>query len=103
IMNPRFYIEKITFNDGTTLECDKNDLIVFVGANNAGKSASLREISLKFRSKINKTMVIQDITIAKDGEQNSLKNHFEKNSLFSDEGGAYFKGFGYQIGSSDID
>ena len=102
-MKPRFYVEKITFNDGTTLECDKNDLIVFVGANNAGKSASLKEISLKFRSKINKTKVIQDITIAKNGEQNSLKSHFEKNSLFSDEGGVYFKGFGYNISSGDTD
>jgi ABC-type polysaccharide/polyol phosphate transport system ATPase subunit len=50
-MNPQFFISKIIFNDSTELLCDKNDIIVFVGANNVGKSLSLKEISSKFRSK----------------------------------------------------
>lgn len=103
-MTPRFYIEKIAFNDGTTLECDKDDIVVFVGANNAGKSASLKEISQKFRSKANTSKVVTDITIARQGEQTSLKSFFENNSMFKqDSGNSSYQGFGYHISSGDID
>lgn len=103
-MTPRFYIEKITFNDGKTLECDKDDIVVFVGANNAGKSASLKEISFKFKSKQNTTKVVTDITIAQQGEHTSFKSFFEDNSILSQESGnSSYRGFGYNIQSYSID
>ncbi|WP_149243083.1 ATP-binding protein [Dyadobacter sp. 32] len=103
-MTPRFYIEKITFNDGTTLECDKDDIVVFVGANNAGKSASLKEISSKFRSKLNTSKVVTDITIGQHGEKISFKSFFENNSIFKQENGnSSYQGFGYHIYSQGIE
>ncbi|MDE5488692.1 ATP-dependent nuclease [Elizabethkingia meningoseptica] len=103
-MAPRFYIKKVTFNDGTILECDKDDIIVFVGANNAGKSASLKEISSKFRSKRILTKVVTDIDIAKEGDQISFKSFFENNSILKQESGnSSYLGFGYNIYANSID
>ena len=41
---PNIYVQSLTFNDGTTLSVNKNDIIVFVGPNNVGKSQTLKEI-----------------------------------------------------------
>ena len=41
---PGIRIKAITFSDGTRMEVDRNQIIVFVGPNNAGKSAALKEL-----------------------------------------------------------
>lgn len=42
---PGIYVREITFNDGSTVsDIGRNDIIVFVGANNVGKSQTLRDI-----------------------------------------------------------
>ena len=38
------YISKITFNNGNELEVKENDIVIFVGPNNAGKSQSLKDV-----------------------------------------------------------
>ena len=38
------YVSEITFNNGQTLEIKRNDIVIFVGPNNVGKSQSLRDI-----------------------------------------------------------
>lgn len=38
------YISQLTFNNGKTLSIQKNDIVIFVGPNNAGKSQSLKDI-----------------------------------------------------------
>ena len=38
------YISKIHFNDGTDVDIQQNDIVIFVGPNNAGKSQSLKDI-----------------------------------------------------------
>lgn len=42
---PSLSFESITFSDGQTLNFDSDEIIVFVGPNNAGKSAALRELN----------------------------------------------------------
>ena len=44
ILRPRLSFETITFSDGTVLRLEDDDIVVFVGPNNAGKSAALREL-----------------------------------------------------------
>ena len=39
LLRPRLSFETITFSDGTSLTLDEDDIVVFVGPNNAGKSA----------------------------------------------------------------
>lgn len=43
IQRPHVWTESITFSDGTTLAIGRDEIVVFVGPNNAGKSAALRE------------------------------------------------------------
>ena len=38
------YISKLIFNDNEELNVNQNDIVVFVGPNNAGKSQSLKDI-----------------------------------------------------------
>lgn len=58
------YISKIYFNDGTHVDIQQNDIIIFVGPNNAGKSQSLKDI-YTLSSKKYPTTVVSDITIKK--------------------------------------
>lgn len=57
-MRPEVYIKSITFNDSSVFDFDKKDIIVFTGANNAGKSQILREIIQNFESPSSPTKVI---------------------------------------------
>ena len=41
---PEFYISEITCGDGTQISINANDIIVFVGPNNSGKSQALKDI-----------------------------------------------------------
>ena len=43
---PSVTFESLTFSDGTTVQLDPTDIVVFIGPNNAGKSAALRELEL---------------------------------------------------------
>lgn len=38
------YISKLQFNTGKTLDIKQDDIVIFVGPNNAGKSQSLKDI-----------------------------------------------------------
>ena len=42
--DPAVTFNSITFSDGTTISLEPNDVVVFVGPNNAGKSVALREL-----------------------------------------------------------
>ena len=58
------YISKVHFNDGTYAEIQQNDIIIFVGPNNAGKSQSLKDIYALSSNK-SPTTVVSDIAITK--------------------------------------
>lgn len=62
------YISKIHFNDGTSIDIQQNDIIIFVGPNNAGKSQSLKDI-YALSSKKFPTIVVSDIAITKHTAQ----------------------------------
>ena len=58
------YISKLQFNTGESLDIKQNDIVVFVGPNNAGKSQSLKDIYTLSSQKLS-TIVISDIVITK--------------------------------------
>lgn len=58
------YISKITFNNGKDVEINKNDIVIFVGPNNAGKSQSLKDIYALSEKSI-QTTVITNVNIEK--------------------------------------
>lgn len=59
------YISKIHFNDGTDVDIQQNDIVIFVGPNNAGKSQSLKDIYMLAAEK-QQTTVVTDLTIKKN-------------------------------------
>lgn len=59
------YISKIHFNDGTDVDIQQNDIVIFVGPNNAGKSQSLKDIYMLAKEK-QQTTVVTDLTIRKN-------------------------------------
>lgn len=44
IKKPGTYISEITFNNGEKIFIEPNDIVVFVGPNNAGKSQAVKDI-----------------------------------------------------------
>lgn len=58
------YISKLTFNNGKELEIAANDIVVFVGPNNAGKSQSLKDIYALSKAKT-PSVVVSDVEISK--------------------------------------
>ena len=71
-MTTRIWLSEIQFSDNSTIAIDKNDIVVLVGPNNAGKSASLKEAGTLLRTKNIKGKVLKDITIEKDGSETEL-------------------------------
>ncbi len=61
------YISKLQFNTGEWLDIKQNDIVVFVGPNNAGKSQSLKDIYSLSSKKVS-TIVISDIETTKSEE-----------------------------------
>lgn len=78
----RGYISKLVFNNGKELDINKNDIVVFVGPNNAGKSQALSDIYALSEKKY-QTVVISDIEVIKKG---SLKQMLDITSQKSDKG-----------------
>lgn len=78
------FITEITFNNGEKLSVNHNDIVLFVGPNNVGKSQSLNDIYTKCGSAQASTVVISGIHIEKmDG---SLLSLLDKVSVPSDNG-----------------
>ena len=68
----RIYISEILLNDGTRLSINSNDIVLFVGANNAGKSQSLEDIYRLCRENDNTTIIIKDIKIVPSRRRNPI-------------------------------
>ena len=58
------FISQIQFNNGQGLDISKNDIIVFVGPNNAGKSQALKDIYALSEKKV-PSVVVSDVKITK--------------------------------------
>ncbi len=77
------YISKLIFNNGKSIKVKQDDIVVFVGANNAGKSQSLKDIYTLSSNK-SPTIVVFDIEITKSCE--SLQPFLQSISNGDDQG-----------------
>ncbi|MBR1449263.1 MAG: AAA family ATPase [Prevotella sp.] len=71
-------INQITFNNGESLDIQPNDIVIFVGPNNSGKSQSLRDIFSLAGEKTN-PIVIKNVSILK-GNSDELKTEITNHS-----------------------
>ncbi|NHO43182.1 AAA family ATPase [Acetobacter fabarum] len=99
---PSLYFDTITFSDGTILSLDEEDIIVFVGPNNAGKSAALRELE-EWVARSRPGTVVKNANLKKNGTSKELRHFLENNSQKTKvSNGFNFGGFGYNIHESHI-
>ena len=94
------YISKLYLNNGKEVDIKENDIVLFVGPNNAGKSQALKDIYEI--CKVEKpTVVVNDIDLVKyDGDIEEL---LESISIVDDSGGSKnYSGFGYSIATYSI-
>ena len=61
---PSISIEKIKFNDETSIEFKNDDIVLLVGANNVGKSRTLKDLKDDLND-LSKSKVIVDEVIYK--------------------------------------
>ncbi len=94
-------INRLEFNDGTSIDLTPRDIVVFVGPNNMGKSQSLRDInnSISFD---HGSLVVTDVDVEYHQPQ-GLRGVLENNALKSPNGQHFlYKGYGYQIHSAIV-
>ena len=90
-MKPSAYIAKIRFKSGQELQIAKGDKVVIVGANNCGKSLSLREIVSSTRGDpSNNRYLIDETDISKSGSKADFDGFLGENSDMRD-GFFYYK------------
>ncbi len=74
---PRIWISELRFSDGEAISIGKDDIVVLVGPNNAGKSATLKEATRLLKGKKLGSKVLRDITIEKVGNEAEFFDFFD--------------------------
>ncbi|MYA87237.1 MAG: hypothetical protein F4X97_02070 [Boseongicola sp. SB0662_bin_57] len=99
---PRLLFKTITFSDGTELTLEEDDIVVFVGPNNAGKSAALRELEA-WVARSTPGLVVTNAELHKEGTQEDLRAYLEKNAQKSGaSANLHYGGIGYNIHHSNL-
>ena len=94
---PKLFFETITFSDGTTLTLEEDDIVVFVGPNNAGKSAALRELE-GWVARSTSGHVVKNATMTQKGTQKDLRTYLEAKAQKSGNNtDLHYGGIGYNI------
>ena len=104
-MEPKLWISQIEFSDNKRISFSKNDIVLFVGPNNAGKSATLKESLNLLFSKSAKTKVIKSISFSTSGNSSDVRTFVEGISKIrrsATSGNIHFDGFGFSIYSDAI-
>lgn len=100
---PTLSFEAITFSDGSTLSVEPDAIVVFVGPNNAGKSAALRELELQVARRQPGSVVISS-SMHREGTSSELREYLEENAQKSGEIANFsYGGIGYSIHHTHVD
>ena len=68
---PALFVNSIKFNNGETITLNKNDIVVFVEPNNAGKSQSLKDIYACIKNQHRK-IVVTDVNLTFQNSENDV-------------------------------
>lgn len=97
LLKPKLSLQTITFSDGTTLSFDDDDIVVFVGPNNAGKSAALRELEA-WIARSQEGVVVKSAELKKTGSAADLMAYLQRHAQKSGTTGSVnFGGIGFSI------
>ena len=101
-VKPTLSVKTITFSNGDVFDFDSDEIIAFVGPNNAGKSAALRELE-QFASKHVPQNVIKDTTFRRSGSAHGLRAYLESHAQKVGSVANYsYAGIGYNIHHSHV-
>jgi len=99
-MKPHLWIDKLIFNNDYTLELEKNSINIFVGPNNAGKSAVLRDVSNFLIDRGDrKQVIVKDISINIPFDEAFLTDYMEQ---FANADGVHYATIGANIYKTSI-
>lgn len=97
---PTLAFETITFSDGSKLSFEDDDIVVFVGPNNAGKSATLREMEAMV-ARTHSGAIVHSAELRKTGDSVSLRAYLDQHAQKSGSGtDLCFGGIGFNIHQS---
>ena len=93
-MRTQCIINNLKFNDGSELKVSPNDIVVFVGANNCGKTQSLKDIE---QGVVNseQTVVVKEVKYSVNNLQ-TLEDELRSVSSF-DKQNNHYSGYGYNL------
>lgn len=77
-MEPQIFIKKLVFNDDTMMELGSSDIVIFTGANNAGKSQVLKDIDNKLSNGAYNTIVLKSLEYTHTGDIKEWEELFKK-------------------------
>ena len=93
---PEVYISQLRFNNDQTIEIKKNDIVVFVGPNNAGKSQALKDI-LEIADKKDAGIVVKKILFVKEPAERLIE-YLRKSFITWGEGSnTMFHGLNFSV------
>ncbi len=102
IAKPKLSIASATFSNGDVLTFEEDEIVVFVGPNNAGKSAALRELE-QFVSRNVPQKVITAVELRRLGTQTELRDYLVRNAMTMGPTGQHsYAGMGYNIHHSHL-
>ncbi|MEG9327026.1 AAA family ATPase [Salinimicrobium catena] len=95
----KVWISDIEFNDNSKVLINENDIVVVVGPNNAGKSATLKETAQMLRQKNEIGKVVLNVTINKSGSKEELISFISEFSqkIFHGNPEPHFQGFNFNV------
>ncbi|MBR0908004.1 ATP-dependent endonuclease [Bradyrhizobium liaoningense] len=97
IVKPKLSFASAMFSNGDVLAFEEDEIVVFVGPNNAGKSAALRELE-QFVSRNVAQKVITSVELRREGSHAELHDYLLKNAMTVGQTGQHsFAGMGYSI------
>lgn len=101
------WIKEIIFSDNSRVLVKQNDFVIIVGANNVGKSVTLKEINSLLYSRDSNTKVVKSIETEGHYDKASIIKHINLISRQTNDNtftsGGYLEGFGFSVSKSTID
>ena len=98
--SPIVNFQSVTFSDGSTIELDDSDVVVFVGPNNAGKSLALTELEGHLDNMVG-PMVVATASVRRTGTKEEFARWLEKHVRIETEGSNWsYSAFGHSIHTS---
>ncbi len=94
-----FWISGLEFNDGTRLELKPDEVVVFVGPNNVGKTATLVEMSLRLKNR--PCRILRGLSTVRTGSESEMTTWFAHVFTIEQESRTY-RGWGGYLFPRDI-